>query len=169
MVRISVSCMVAAASLLLAFALAGKAGADTTSANLTINVSVLSSANLTLGANTLSFRAADPITHPVIAAVENPIPVIAKVRSNDPLTLLVIALDDLRNGDAVIPASAITWTAAGAPFMGGALSKVSGQPAARFPTGSGIYSSYFNFFLENGAGYLPGTYSTTINYTLTTP
>lgn len=153
----------------LVVAAAAVSEAATTSANLNITVSIQPSASLTIGASTLTFQAQDPNVNPVAGALENPIPVIAKLRSKVPLTLLVMALDDLRSGDAVIPASAISWTAAGSPFVSGTMSKEVGQPAANFPSGSGSYVSSFNFFLANKATYLPGTYGTTINYTLSTP
>lgn len=145
------------------------ARAATTTANLNILVSVLPTATLTIGSTTLTFKAKDPTMNPVIVAEENPIPIIAKIRNKDPLTLFVMAADDLRDGSSVIPASAITWTAANDPFVEGTMSKTSGQPAARFPGGSGSYSSYFNFYLANSPSYIPGTYSMTINYTLSTP
>lgn len=139
------------------------------SASLNISLTIASLANLTLGATALRFIADDPALQPTVPALENPVSALARVRSRGTPSLIVIASDDLKDGADTIPVSALTWTADGAPFIGGTMNKASGQSAAALPSGSGAYQSAFRYFLANSTLYAPGAYSTTINYTLTAP
>jgi hypothetical protein len=146
----------------------GAQGASS-NASLDISLNVASSATLTLGATNLTFNAEDPIVQPVVPAAENPVSVLARVRTKGTPSLTVLAQDDLKSGDDIIPVSAISWSADGSPYTGGTLSKTTDQPAAAFPQGSGNYSSSFRYSLANSTSYVPGTYASTVIYTLTSP
>ncbi|RII29001.1 MAG: hypothetical protein CXR31_03785 [Geobacter sp.] len=139
------------------------------SAGLNVSLVISSSANLSLSATSLTFLADDPAIQPAIPASENPVSVLAKVRTKGTPSLSVIASDDLRSGTDVIPISELTWTADGSPFIGGTMSKTTPQQAANLPAGAGSYQSAYRYNLTNSPLYLPGTYSSTINYTLTAP
>jgi hypothetical protein len=143
--------------------------AASSNASLDISINVPSSATLTLGATALTFNADDPTIQPVVPAAENPISVLARVRTKGTPSLTVIALDDLKSGSDIIPISAITWTADGSPYTGGTLNRTTEQPAAAFPEGSGSYSSSFRYSLANSTTYAPGSYASTVTYTLTSP
>jgi hypothetical protein len=147
----------------------GAAGAASSSAALDISLEIRSSAALTLGTTSISFLGDDPELFPSLAARENPVPVLAKTRTKGTPTLTVLAADDLRDSDQVIPATALSWAADGDPFIGGTMSRTAPQPAAAFPGGSGSYLSAFRYYLANSPGYLPGNYSTTLTYILTAP
>lgn len=143
--------------------------ASISTAGLNISVTVPSSSSLSFGTTTLRFIPDDPTLQPSVPAQENPVTVLAKTRSKGTSSLSVIASDDLKDGANTIPASALSWTADAAPYIGGTLSKSTPQAAALFTTGSGTFQSSFRYFLANSNMFIPGTYSTTINYTLTAP
>lgn len=143
--------------------------AATSTAGLNISVTVPSSSSLSFGATTLRFIPDDPTLQPSVPAQENPVSVLAKTRSKGTPSLSVIASDDLKDGASTIPVTALSWTAGGEPFIGGTLSKSTPQAAAIFTPGSGTFQSSFRYFLANSNMFIPGNYSTTINYTLTAP
>lgn len=147
----------------------GVSFAASVSAGINVSVSVPSTSTLTLGATNLTFVADDPTLQTAVPAQENPVSVLARVRSKGTPSLTVLASDDLKDGSNVIPVSAVNWTADGAPYIAGVMNKTSAQPAASFPAGSGSYFSSFRFTLANSMQYLPGTYATIITYTLTGP
>lgn len=162
----------AAAALGLA-ALPSGADAATSNADLTIGATVSARATLTLGAASIDFADADPDLVPSVPSTPASVAVTAKVRTgagNQP-TLTVVTdgpLTDALSG-ATIPASAVTWTASGAPFVAGTMDSTTGQAAATFGTGSVQASGTFSFFLANDWSYDVGTYTATATYTLTAP
>lgn len=153
------------------WALAGfitPAEAQTSPVTLTADMRPL--AKLTLSTGTVSFPDADPDTTPQVASSGGPIVVTAKSRATagSQVILTVVASDDLRSGINVISASAITWTATGAGFQAGTLSKTSPVPLAQW-TGSGIRTGTQQLMFRNLWTYATGTYSATLTYTLTSP
>ncbi len=153
----------------LAFTTVALGHAASATAGLNISLVIASSANLSLSATALTFLADDPAIQPTVPASENPVSVQAKVRTKGTPSLDVLATDDLRSGTDVIPVSTLTWTADGTPFIGGTMSRTTPQQAASLPAGAGSYQSAYRYYLANSPLYLPGTYSSTINYTLTAP
>jgi len=145
------------------------ADAATSNSSLNISITVPSSAILTLGSTSLRFIPDDPTVQPSVPAQENPVSVLATTRSRGIPSLAVIASDDLTDGANIIPVTAISWTADATPYIAGTMNKSTAQAAALFTTGSGSFQSSFRYFLANSPLYVPGTYSTTINYTLTAP
>lgn len=154
---------------LILFSFATGTFASTSSSSLNISITVPSSAILTLGTTSIRFIPDDPIVQPSVPAQENPVSVLARTRSKGIPSLAVIASDDLTDGANIIPVTAISWTADATPYIAGTMNKSTAQAAALFATGSGSYQSSFRYFLANSPLYVPGTYSTTINYTLTAP
>ncbi len=147
------------------------ADAATATQPLTINATVAARATLTLGSATINFPDADPDAVPSISATENPVSVIARVRTGaaSTPTLTVLAGGPLTSGADTIGISNVTWTAAAAPFIGGTMNSVTAQSAATFATGSGNYGSTFSYFLANSWAYNVGAYTATVTYTLTAP
>jgi hypothetical protein len=156
-------------AMLIFFSFATGTFASTASSSLNISVTVPSSSILSLGTTTLRFSPDDPTVQPSVPAQENPVSVIAKTRSKGTPSLTVIASDDLKDGANSIPVTALSWTADAAPYINGTMNKSTAQAAALFAAGSGSYQSAFRYFLANSPLFIPGTYSTTINYTLTAP
>ena len=137
-------------------------------ANATLNASINGIARLSISSATITFPDGDPDTTPSIQATQGPITLTAKARTspNGGVTLTIQASDQLRSGLNTIPASSITWTAAGAGFTGGTLSNTIAQLVASW-TGSGVRSGTQAFFFRNLWTYATGTYTLTMTYTLT--
>lgn len=148
---------------------AGSHGATTTS-NLTVNTNIAARASLVLASATINFPDADPTTVPSIAAAENAVNVIARVRtgSSSVASLQVLAASDLTSGANVIAVSNVTWTATGTGFVAGTMNSTTPQTAGSW-TGPGEQIGTFSYFLANSWNFATGSYSTTVTYTLTAP
>jgi hypothetical protein len=134
----------------------------------TLNASINSQARLSLSTLSISFPDADPDTVPSVQGAPAAVTITAKARtsSNGAVTLTVRATDHLRSGLDTIPASQITWTAAGAGFSGGTLSATTAQIVAAW-TGSGVHTGTQTFFFKNLWTYAAGIYTLTMTFTLT--
>ena len=157
-------------AILIAFALAQPPATGPQSATATLSVNLGSLARLAFLSTTVTFPSADPDTVPQIPSVPASIGITAKARTtrNSQVTLTVQSTDDLRSGVNVLPASLITWTAAGAGFAPGTLSRSLAQVVGTW-TGSGVRSGSQSFFFENRWSHPPGTYSITLVYTISAP
>ena len=140
------------------------------SASATLSVNLGSLARVAFASTSVAFPNADPDTVPLVAAVPAAIGITAKARTtrNAQVTLTVQSADDLRSGVTVLPASLVTWTAAGAGFVAGTLSRSSAQVVGLW-TGSGVRSGSQNFFFANSWSHPPGTYTITLVYTISAP
>ena len=134
----------------------------------TLNASINSQARLSLSTLSISFPDADPDTVPAVQGAPGAVTITAKARTsgNGAVTLTVRATDHLRSGLDTIPASQITWTAAGAGFSGGTLSATTAQIVAAW-TGSGVHTGTQTFFFTNLWTYAAGIYTVTMTFTLT--
>jgi len=148
---------------------AGTAAQSTRSSNVTATFVVSSQAKLTVSSATLTFPNADPDTVAKIPASEGPLTVTVASRSTlgSTIVLTVQASDDLRSGLATIAVSALTWTASGTGFVGGAMSKTAQTAGSWTTTGNATGLQTFSF--TNAWTYSAGSYGTTITYTLTVP
>lgn len=144
------------------------ARAQTSTATLSANIQPL--ARLTLSSSSLTFPDTDPDILAQVSAVGGPISITAKGRASSgaQVLLTVLATDDLRSGLDVIAASALTWTATGAGFVAGTLSKTTAALVAQW-TGSGVRSGTQTWLFRNEWTYVTGTYTATITYTLSAP
>jgi hypothetical protein len=135
-----------------------------------LSADLRSVAKLSLSPVSATFADADPDVVAQIPSLGGALTITAKARatSGSQVLLTVQASDDLRSGLSVIPASAITWTASGAGFAPGALSKSAPVVVARW-SGSGVRSGTQTLYFANVWSYATGTYSTTLVYTLTAP
>jgi hypothetical protein len=159
------------ASLLLfvtALTTAPAAAQETATATLSANLGGL--AKLTLSGNTVTFPDADPDTVPSIPASTGPLTLTVKARATAGSTvrLTISASDNLRSGTFTIPASALTWTAAGAGFVAGTVAVSVAQTLGTW-SGSGVHVGTQTYSFQNSWAHPPGTYTLVLNYTVSAP
>jgi len=145
-----------------------RSAAQTRNATLAANFNTI--AKLTLSTATVSFPDADPDVIPLIPSIGGPVSIAAKARATPgaQVVLTVQAADDLRSGVSVIPASNITWTATGAGFVGGTLSRTAPVTVGTW-SGSGIRTGTQQLYFTNLWSHPTGTYTVSLLYTLTSP
>lgn len=155
-------------ALVVALALATPAGGQVAPATLSANLG--GRAKLAFSSTSLSFPGADPDLVPQVAALTGPVTVTAKARASfgGTVVLTVLAADDLRSGVNIIPVDALTWTSTGAGFVGGTMSRTSPQTVGSW-SGSGVRTGTQQFLFRNLWAYSTGTYTVTLNYTLSAP
>jgi len=146
----------------------GQAASD--ASTVTASAIIAGLAKLSLSSLTLTFPDANPDIVTVIPASGGPLSISAKARATpgSTVTLTVEALDDLRSGTDVIPASALTWTGVGAGFANGIVARGTARTVASWP-GSGARNGTQAYTLQNSWTYATGTYTLTLTYTLTAP
>jgi hypothetical protein len=139
---------------------------QTGSINVTANVNA--KAKLTLGAPSITFADADPdvVTTMVASAVN--IDVKARTTAAANVTLTVLASNDLVSGSDTIGIGLLTWSASGSGYVAGTSNKTTAQLVGSW-TGSGSPSGTHTYSLPNSWSYATGTYTVTLNYTLTVP
>jgi hypothetical protein len=156
---------------LLAWAVAAPATpASSQAATATLSANVNQIAKLTLSTASVSFPDADPDLTPQIPTAGGPILITARSRANPGMQVVLTlqAADDLRSGINVIAASNVTWTATGAGFVAGTLSKLSPVTLATW-TGSGVRTGSQQLYLRNLWTHPIGTYTVSLLYTLSAP
>jgi hypothetical protein len=134
---------------------------------LTVNVTILARAKLTVSPLTINFPAANPDTSPSVHA-DNLVNITGGARSTATGTLDILAHGDLISGSHTIPIGNVTWTATGQGFQSGTMNKTTSQRVATFGA-SAQYSGSLDFVFTNSWNYLPGSYSATATFTLTAP
>ena len=137
----------------------------------TINVSVVvaARAKLTLDTATISFTDADPDVTPTLTSLAVGIDVKTRTSSDGPVTLTVQATGDLTSaGGDTIGINQLTWTTTGSNFVDGTSSSAAAQTIGSW-TGPGNRNGTQTYALPNSWSYATGTYTTTLNYTLTAP
>jgi hypothetical protein len=122
-------------------------------------------ATLTLSVGSISFPSASPGTTPSIAATQNPMNVAVKTTGAAIWALTVLANGDLTSGGDIIAINNVTWTATGAGFVNGTLSKTTAHILA-VGIGSVNFTGTQSYFLANSWNYKSGSYSQTVVYTL---
>jgi hypothetical protein len=147
---------------------ATEAAAQNTAA-VTATVTVAGRARLDVSAAAINFADADPTATPSIQA-DVTLNIQAQVRTavGTPVTLTVEAATDFTaGGGATIGIAALSWTTTGAGYAGAtaALAPVTLGSWA----GPGARTGTQTYFLANSWDWAPGTYTTTLNYTLSTP
>lgn len=143
-----------------------------TTANGAVSVSAVvnARAKLTLGSPSISFADADPDVTASIAATALSVAVEARTTAAATVTLTMQATGDFSEaGGATIPINNLTWTVGGdAGFQAGTASSAAAQTVGSW-TGSGDLSGTQTYSLVNSWAYNTGTYSVTLNYTLSAP
>jgi hypothetical protein len=140
----------------------------TATASLNVTVNVAARARLTLGAAALNFADADPATVPTLTSAALSVDVGARTSPTGNVTLTVLATGDLASGTDNIAINTLTWTATGTGFAAGTSSAATAQSVGAW-TGPGARTGSQTYSLPNSWAYAPGTYTTTLNYTLTVP
>ena len=137
---------------------------------VTLSTSIAARAKLQFGLLAMSFLDANPDSVPSNPANVNPLSVTSSARTGSILTttLTCLASGDLISGTSSIAIGNMTWTATGTGYVGGTMNRTIAQNAGSW-TGSGQRIGTFSYFLANSWSYTVGSYSTTINYTLTAP
>jgi hypothetical protein len=162
--------MILTALMALVFAGAGPArGAFTANAVVNVNAPLASTAQLILNPTTINFPDAAPDTVPSIPANSTvAVTANATTGTTSTVTLQALAQGDLVSGANSIPISNVTWTAGGAGFVAGTMSKTTAQSVGRW-TGSGTRYGTLSFFLHNSWSYATGNYTQRVTFTLTAP
>ncbi len=146
--------------------MAGQSFAASDTKDLTVNAAVGALAKLTLDRNTINFVSADPDVTPSIQA-DNTVTISAKRRATGTTTLNVQAGGNLVDGGNSIAITNVTWTTPSTDYVAGTLNTTS-QSVGSF-TDSGTSDGTLTFFLANNWNYVPGAYTATATFTLTTP
>jgi hypothetical protein len=155
-----------------AFVLIGAVDAaaqNTANANVTATVTVNGRARLDVSATDVAFADADPTATPSIQA-DVTLDILAQVRTTpaSAVTLTVQAGGDFTAaGGATIAINNLTWTTTGAGYAGG--TAAASAVSLGTWTGPGARNGSQTYFLANSWAYAPGTYTTTLSYTLTAP
>lgn len=136
------------------------------SINVTANVNA--KAKLTLGAASITFADADPDVVPTMTSSAVNIDVKARTSAGASVTLTVLASGDLVSGSDAIAINNLTWAVTGSGFQAGTADKTTAQTVGSW-TGSGSPAGSQTFSLPNSWTYNTGSYTVTLNYTLTVP
>jgi hypothetical protein len=147
---------------------AAYAQAQTDTAGLNVTVTLTSRARLTLSAATILLPDADPIASPSLVAPAIDVNVGARTAAGATVTLTVLASGDLTGSGGTIAINNLSWLAPGTGFADGTANATTAQSVGSW-TGSGLRTSPQTYRLLNSWDYAPGTYATTMNYTLTVP
>lgn len=169
MKKVAWSGIIAVAGILLGSAPALAQSTANGTVNVTANVNAR--AKLTLGSGTsysLTFNDADPDVSPTLTASAFNVAVKARTSAAGTVSLTVQAGGDLVSGTDQIAISNLTWTATGTNFVAGTSDSATAQSVGSW-TGSGNYAGTQTYALVNSWAYNTGTYTATLNYTLTAP
>jgi hypothetical protein len=138
-----------------------------TTANLSVNATVGSRFKLELSSNTVTFtRVANPMGEPVIPQNEVPIQVTVKATTSrfllwpQTFNLRIQAVGTLVDSASgtTIPVGAITWTAAGAGFVGAGTLAADTDVLLGTWNASGNYLGTIRFSFRDNPNYAPGVY-----------
>ncbi len=135
-------------------------------ATLNVNVTVASRARLTLSTGAISFADADPDTFPTLTAPAINVNVGARTAATSVVTLTLAGPNFTSGGDSIAIGN-LSWTAPAAGFVAG--TAATAATAVGSWTGPGARTSAQTYSLVNSWAYVPGTYATTLTYTLTVP
>ncbi len=140
----------------------------TANAGLNVTVTLSSRARLTLSAPAILLPDDDPIGSPSLVAPAIDVNVGARTATGATVTLTVLATGDLTGPAGTIAINNLSWLAPGTGFANGTANATTAQSVGTW-TGSGLRTSTQTYRLLNSWTYAPGTYATTMNYTLTVP
>ena len=145
------------------------AAQNTANGSLNVTVNVAGRAALTIGAAGITFNDADPDTVATLTSAGLNVTVKARTAPTSNVTLTCIASGDLSAGAGLnIPVSTRSWSTASAGFANGAGNVSTAQSVGTW-AGPGARTGTLVFSLPNSWTYATGTYTTTLNYTLTVP
>ena len=138
--------------------------------NLNVSVTIGSRAQLTLSTANLVIPDADPATVLTLTAPDLTVTVGARTAPAQPVNLTVVASGgDLAGTAGTIAISNLTWATTGTGFAANGTSNATVAQNVGTWTGSGLRSGTQTYSLPNDWAYAPGTYATSLTYTLTVP
>jgi hypothetical protein len=141
----------------------------TATANVNVTVNVLARARLTIGPNSIAFADQDPGTVATLTATALTVDVGARTSPTGSVLLTVKATGPLASGSDTIPINNLAWSTTGTGFAAtGTSDATTAQPVGTW-TGPGNRSGQQIYTLPNSWDYAVGTYTTTLNYTLSVP
>jgi hypothetical protein len=141
---------------------------QTATASVAVTANVNAKAKLTLGLAAVNFADADPDVVPTFTSAAITVDVKSRTTAAGNVTVTVLASGDLTSGSDVIGIGNLTWTTTGAGFVAGTNNKTTAQTLGSW-TGSGSPSGSHTLSMPNSWNYNTGTYTVTLNYTLTAP
>ena len=142
---------------------------QTATASIAVTANVSAKAKLTLGLAAITFADADPDVTPLYTSAPVSVDVKARTTSAGNVLLTVLASGDLDSGSSTIPVTTLTWAATGTGFTAsGANNSGVAQTLGQW-SGSGNQTGSHTLSLPNLWSYNTGTYTVTLNYTLTAP
>ncbi len=138
-------------------------------ASIAVTANVNAKAKLSLGVAAITFADADPDLVTVYTSAPVSVDVKARTTATGNVLLTVLASGDLVSGTNAIPVATLTWAATGLGFAAtGANNHITAQTLGQW-SGSGNPSGSHTLSLPNLWTYNTGTYTVTLNYTLTAP
>jgi hypothetical protein len=142
---------------------------QTATAAVAVTANVNAKAKLSLGLASVTFADADPDLTPLYTSAPISIDVRARTSNGGNVTLTVLASGDLASGSDAIAIGTLTWAASGTGFVAsGNNNQLTAQTLGQW-SGSGNPSGSHTLSLPNLWSYNTGTYTVTLNYTLTAP
>lgn len=143
---------------------------QTANASVAVTANVNAKAKLSLGLGAVNFADADPDVVTVYTSAPITVDVKARTTNGGNVTLTVLANGDLVSGTTdSIAIGTLTWAASGSGFVAtGANNQTTAQTLGQW-SGSGNVSGSHTLSLPNLWSYNTGTYTVTLNYTLTAP
>jgi hypothetical protein len=157
----------ASAALLL---MSSAASAQTVNQPLAVSVTIGSRAQLTLSTANLVIPDRDPATFTTLVAPALTVTVGARTASAQPINLTVVATGgDLTGTGGTIPIANLTWASTGTGFDALGTSNAATAQSVGQWTGSGLRTGAQTYSLPNDWLYAPGTYATSLTYTLVVP
>jgi hypothetical protein len=144
------------------------AAQSTANGSATVSVTVAGRAAMTVDP-TVTFADANPDTVPTLTSGGLNLQVRARTAPTSNVTLTVLASGDLSAGAGVnIAIGTLTWSTASSGFVNGAGNSATAQNVGSWQ-GSGARNGTLVFSLPNSWAYAVGTYTATLNYTLSVP
>jgi hypothetical protein len=142
---------------------------QTASASIAVTASVNAKAKLSLGLASITFADADPDVTPLYTSAPVSVDVKARTTNGGNVVLTVLASGNLTSGSDSIAIGTLTWAATGTGFTAtGANNSLTAQTLGQW-SGSGNPTGSHTLSLPNLWTYNTGTYTVTLNYTLTAP
>jgi len=142
---------------------------QTATASIAVTANVNAKAKLSLGLASITFADADPDVTPLYTSAPVSVDVKARTTNGSNVTLTVLASGDLASATDAIAIGTLSWAASGTGFTAsGNNNKITAQTLGLW-AGSGNMSGSHTLSLPNLWSYNTGTYTVTLNYTLTAP
>ena len=142
---------------------------QTAGASIAVTAHVDAKAKLSLSLSSINWLDADPDVTPTFSSGPITVDVKARTSAGGAVTVTVLADGELVSGSDTIPVNTLAWTASGAGFAVSGNNNATAAQTLGSWTNSGNHSGSQTLSLPNLWSYKTGTYTVTLNYTLTAP